>query len=129
VLYDRDRRFGGQTKFSIGKMMVFAFDGITSMSIQPLRLASHVGLALSVLSFAGMVAVIVYKLSGGAGLIPGWTSLFVAALFLGGIQLMALGLLGEYIGRIHDEVNQRPMYLVRDLVNMDQPSAPTARVP
>jgi polyisoprenyl-phosphate glycosyltransferase len=129
VLYDRDRRFGGRTKFSIGKMMVFAFDGITSMSIQPLRLASHVGLALSVLSFAGMVAVIVYKLSGGAGLIPGWTSLFVAALFLGGIQLMALGLLGEYIGRIHDEVKQRPMYLVRDRVNMDQPSAPTARVP
>jgi len=128
VLYDRDRRSGGRTKFSIGKMTVFAFDGITSMSIQPLRLASHFGLGLSVLSFAGMVAVVIYKLSGGAGLIPGWTSLFVAALFLGGIQLMALGLVGEYIGRIHDEVKRRPMYLVRDRVNLEQPSATTARV-
>jgi polyisoprenyl-phosphate glycosyltransferase len=129
VLYDRDRRYGGRTKFSMAKMVVFAFDGITSMSIQPLRLASHFGLALSVLSFAGMLAVVVYKLAGGAGLIPGWTSLFVAALFLGGIQLMALGLLGEYIGRIHEEVKQRPMYLVRDRVNIDEASPAPVRTP
>jgi glycosyltransferase involved in cell wall biosynthesis len=128
VLYDRDRRYSGRTKFSLARMVVFALDGITSMSIQPLRLASHFGLALSVLSFAGMIAVVIYKLAGGAGLIPGWTSLFVAALFLGGIQLMALGLLGEYIGRIHEEVKQRPMYLVRDRVNVDQPSTAPVRM-
>ena len=121
VLYDRERRQGGVTKFSMAKMIVFALDGITSMSIQPLRLASHVGLFLSLASFAGMAAVVVYKLAGGQGLIPGWTSLFVAALFIGGVQLLALGLLGEYVGRIYDEVKRRPMYLVRDRVNVDQP--------
>jgi dolichol-phosphate mannosyltransferase len=122
VLYDRDPRFGGRTKFSLGKMIVFALDGITGMSIQPLRLSSHIGLVLSFLSFAGMVAIVLYKLLGGKGLIPGWTSLFAAALFIGGIQLLALGLLGEYIGRIHDEVKQRPMYLVRDRINMEAES-------
>jgi polyisoprenyl-phosphate glycosyltransferase len=119
VAYDRDARSGGVTKFSTRKMIVFALDGITSMSIQPLRLASHFGMLLAAASFAAMIAVITYKLAGGAGLIPGWTSLFVAALFIGGIQLLALGLLGEYIGRIHDEVKRRPIYLVRDRVNMD----------
>jgi polyisoprenyl-phosphate glycosyltransferase len=119
VLYDRDRRYGGSTKFSMGRMIVFALDGITSLSIRPLRLASHIGLLLSLASFLAMMATIIYKLVGGRGLIPGWTSLFVAALFIGGIQLLALGLLGEYIGRIHEQVKNRPMYLVRDRVNID----------
>jgi dolichol-phosphate mannosyltransferase len=127
VPYDRDPRFGGVTKFSTGKMMVFALDGITSLSIRPLRLASHLGLLLSAASFAGMAGVIIYKLAGGKGLIPGWTSLFVAALFIGGIQLLALGLLGEYIGRIHDEVKRRPIYLVRDRVNIDDAAAAPVR--
>jgi len=123
VPYDRDPRYGGVTKFSTGKMMVFALDGITSLSIRPLRLASHLGLLLSAASFAGMASIIIYKLAGGQGLIPGWTSLFAAALFIGGIQLLALGLLGEYVGRIHDEVKRRPIYLVRDRVNVDDMTA------
>jgi glycosyltransferase involved in cell wall biosynthesis len=126
VLYDRDRRHRGVTKFSLSKMIVFAFDGITSLSIQPLRFASHAGLLLSFVSLAGMVIVVVYKLAGGSGLIPGWTSLFTAMLFIGGIQLLALGLLGEYIGRIHDEVRQRPLYFVRDRVNLGEPTVPEA---
>jgi glycosyltransferase involved in cell wall biosynthesis len=118
VLYDRERRRQGKTKFSTRKMIAFALDGITSMSIRPLRLASHAGLFLAMASLAAMIALIVYKVAGGRGLVPGWTSLAVAMLFIGGIQLLALGLLGEYIGRIHDEVKQRPMYLVRDRVNV-----------
>ena len=123
VLYDRDRRFGGSTKFSIAKMTAFAFDGITSMSIRPLRLASHLGMALSALSLAAMIALIVFKLAGGRGLVQGWTSLAVGMLFLGGVQLSALGLMGEYIGRIHDEVKNRPLYLVGDRVNLEAPAS------
>jgi polyisoprenyl-phosphate glycosyltransferase len=119
VLYDRDRRYGGATKFSIGRMITFAFDGITSMSIRPLRLASHFGLLLSMFSGAAMVFLVIYRLSGAAGLVQGWTSLAVVMLFLGGVQLSALGLMGEYLGRIHDEVKQRPAYLVRDRVNVE----------
>ena len=105
---------------AIGKsqaVIAFAMDGITSMSIEPLRLASHIGLAFALLSFFATVVLVGYKLAGGSGLIPGWTSLAVATLFIGGIQLVALGLLGEYVGRIHEEVKQRPMYLVSDRAN------------
>jgi polyisoprenyl-phosphate glycosyltransferase len=125
VLYDRDRRYGGATKFSIGRMLAFAFDGITSLSIRPLRLASHLGLLLSVTSIGAMVVVMIYRLAGGAGLIQGWTSLIAAMLFLGGVQLLALGVMGEYIGRIHDEVKQRPAYLVRDRINIALPADKT----
>jgi dolichol-phosphate mannosyltransferase len=123
VVYDRDRRHGGATKFSLAKMTTFAFDGITSMSIRPLRLASTLGLLLSALSLAAMVALVIFKLAGGKGLVQGWTSLAVGMLFLGGVQLSALGLMGEYIGRIHDEVKNRPPYLVSDRVNMEAPQA------
>jgi dolichol-phosphate mannosyltransferase len=121
VLYDRDRRYGGATKYSIAKMMKFALDGITGFSSQPLRLASHAGVFFAACSLALMVLFIVYKLAGGQGLIQGWTSLIVAVLFLGGVQLLAVGILGEYIGRIYEEVKQRPLYLVRDSVNASMP--------
>jgi dolichol-phosphate mannosyltransferase len=124
-LYDRDRRHGGATKFSIGRMLAFAFDGITGLSIRPLRLASHLGLLLSVTSIGAMVVLMTYRLAGGSGLIQGWTSLIAAMLFLGGVQLLALGVMGEYIGRIHDEVKQRPAYLVRDRVNIPLPADKT----
>jgi dolichol-phosphate mannosyltransferase len=118
VLYDRDRRYGGDTKYPLTKMMKFALDGITGFSSQPLRLASHAGLLLAAASLALMVAFTIYKLAGGAGLVPGWTSLMVAVLFLGGLQLLAIGILGEYIGRIYEEAKRRPLYLVQDTRNM-----------
>ena len=118
VLYDRDRRHGGDTKYPVTKMMKFAFDGITGFSSQPLRLASHAGLLLATASLALMVLFTVYKLAGGSGLVPGWTSLMVAVLFLGGLQLLAIGILGEYIGRIYEEAKHRPLYLVRDTKNL-----------
>jgi dolichol-phosphate mannosyltransferase len=125
VLYDRDRRYGGETKFSIAKMMTFALDGITGFSSQPLRLASHAGLFFALSSMALMMGLMVFKFSGGQGLIPGWTSLAVAVLFLGGLQLLAIGILGEYIGRIHEEAKRRPLYLIRDARNLaDAPEFP-----
>ena len=123
VLYDRDRRYGGLTKFSTAKMMKFALDGITSFSSQPLRLASHVGLFFALASLALMVGLVVYRVSGGTNLVHGWTSLIVAVLFLGGLNLIAIGLLGEYIGRIYEQVKGRPMYLVKDRVNLPDPAA------
>jgi dolichol-phosphate mannosyltransferase len=118
VLYDRNPRYAGSTKYPITKMMKFALDGITGFSSQPLRLASHAGLLFAAGSLVVMALFIVYKLSGGRGLIQGWTSLIVAVLFLGGIQLLAVGILGEYIGRIYEEVKHRPLYLVRDALNV-----------
>jgi polyisoprenyl-phosphate glycosyltransferase len=118
VLYDRDPRYGGETKYPIGKMMKFALDGITGFSSQPLRLASHAGLLFAASSMALMVGLTIYKFAGGQGLVPGWTSLAVAVLFLGGLQLLAIGILGEYVGRIHEEAKRRPLYLVRDTRNV-----------
>jgi polyisoprenyl-phosphate glycosyltransferase len=123
VLYDRDRRYGGLTKFSTAKMMKFALDGITSFSSRPLRLASHIGLFFALASLALMVGLVVYQVSGGTNLVHGWTSLIVAVLFLGGLNLIAIGLLGEYIGRIYEQVKGRPMYLVKDRVNLPDPAA------
>ena len=117
VLYDRNKRYGGETKYPIAKMMKFALDGITGFSSQPLRLASHVGLFFAFASLTLMVVLTIYKLAGGQGIIPGWTSLAVAVLFLGGVQLLAIGILGEYIGRIYEEVKRRPLYLVRDVAD------------
>lgn len=117
VLYDRSKRYGGETKYPLTKMMKFALDGITGFSSQPLRLASHVGLFFAFASLALMVFLTLYKVGGGQGIVPGWTSLAVAVLFLGGVQLLAIGILGEYIGRIYDEVKRRPLYLVRDVID------------
>jgi dolichol-phosphate mannosyltransferase len=124
VLYDRDRRYGGATKFSLGKMMKFALDGITGFSSQPLRLASHAGVLLAAASLALMVGLTIFKISGGHGLVPGWTSLAVAVLFLGGVQLIAIGILGEYIGRIYEEAKRRPLYIVSDTANVVDTASP-----
>lgn len=128
VLYDRAARSSGSTKFSTTKMLSFAFDGITSFSSQPLRIASQLGFFFSSLSLVVMLFLIYYALSGGPGLVQGWTSLIVSVLFLGGVQLIAIGLLGEYIGRIYEEVKQRPLYVVKDRLNLpaDRSAAPTA---
>jgi dolichol-phosphate mannosyltransferase len=127
VRYDREPRFKGRTKFSNQKMFRFAFDGITSFSSRPLRLASNVGALFAAGSLLLMTVLIVYRLSGGTRLIQGWTSLIVAVLFLGGLNLMAIGLLGEYIGRIYDQVKGRPLYLVSDRLNLDAPEERDAR--
>lgn len=120
VFYDRERRFAGHTKFSTAAMMKFAVDGITSFSSRPLRLASHIGVFFALASMAAMVGLIAYKVLGGQGLVQGWTSLIVVVLFLGGLQLMAIGVAGEYIGRIYEQAQGRPIYLVKDRINLPE---------
>lgn len=113
VSYAREPRFAGVTKYPRRKMMKLAFDGIVSFSTVPLRIALRIGSLLSILSILAGVVVIALKLTG-ALVVPGWASLIVAITFLGGIQLSTLGIMGEYLARIHDEVRARPLYLVRE---------------
>ena len=116
VRYTRAERYAGTTKFSFRKMAKFALDGVVSFSDVPLRLALNLGFLLAALSFVGGGLALISKITG-AYVVPGWASLVVVTAFLGGIQLIILGVLGEYIGRIHDEVKNRPLYLVRDAHN------------
>jgi polyisoprenyl-phosphate glycosyltransferase len=110
VDYTRDPRAAGETKFSMGRMLRFATDGVLSFSAAPLRLALRLGLLISMVSFAYGVVAVVLKVTG-AFTVPGWTSLVVVTAFLGGIQLVVLGIMGEYVARIHEEVKGRPLYL------------------
>jgi dolichol-phosphate mannosyltransferase len=117
VYYDRDERHSGETKYPLTKMMRFAIDGITSFSDVPLRFVSYFGFLSSAVAFVYALVVIGYKLFSlnPPGYTRGWASTIVAVLFLGGVQLIGLGILGEYIGRIYDEVKGRPLYLVSDI--------------
>ena len=112
IAYDRDARYAGGTKFSTGKMLRFALDGITAFSEIPLRFASWFGFVVSVLAFVYAVVVLVLNFLGMN--LPGYTSTMIAVLFLGGVQLLGIGILGEYIGRIYDEIKGRPLYLVAE---------------
>ena len=115
VEYDRDERFSGRTKYPLRKMLRFAIDGITSFSDVPLRFASYLGFVVSIVAFIVAVAEILIKLFTGYNY-PGYTSTIFAILFLGGVQLIAIGTLGEYIGRIYDQVKGRPLYLIADVI-------------
>jgi dolichol-phosphate mannosyltransferase len=111
VPYDRDERFAGETKYPLRKMTNFALDGILSFSNAPLRLALGVGFAVSLVSFVFGLVAVVLKLAG-AFTVPGWASIVVVTSFIGGVQLVVLGVVGEYVGRIYDEVKRRPLYIV-----------------
>lgn len=117
VEYDRDVRHTGRTKYPLPKMIRFAMDGITSFSDIPLRFASYLGFAVSAIAFVYALIVVAFKLFSlkPPGYTPGWASTIVAVLFLGGVQLMSLGILGEYLGRVYDEVKGRPLYLISDI--------------
>jgi polyisoprenyl-phosphate glycosyltransferase len=117
IEYDRDVRYTGTTKYPITKMIRFAMDGITSFSDIPLRFASYLGFTVSAAAFIYALIVISFKLFSlkPPAYTPGWASTIVAVLFLGGVQLMSLGILGEYLGRVYDEVKGRPLYLISDI--------------
>ena len=100
------------------RMMKFALTGVTSFSLIPLQLASYFGFIISTVAFLAGLYAIYLKLFTDAT-IQGWTSLMIAVLFIGGVQLITLGIIGEYIGRISDEVKQRPPYIIRDKINFD----------
>lgn len=111
IPYDRASRVFGETHYPFKKMLKFALDGITSFSIFPLQIASYVGFLTAVASFCA-IAYILYLKFLTDRTVQGWTSLMVVVLFLGGVQLLALGILGEYLGRTYDESRRRPLYLV-----------------
>ncbi len=114
IYYVRQERFAGETKYPLRKMIHFAFDGLTSFSMAPLRLAVWLGILSATVAFIYGVLVIYDALTGGT--VPGWASTTVSILFLGGVQLVTIGLLGEYIGRIFEEVKSRPLYLVKEVI-------------
>jgi dolichol-phosphate mannosyltransferase len=114
VPYDRDARFAGITKYPFSKMLRFAFDGITAFSEIPLRFASYFGFCVSIAAFVVAGIEILIKIFTGYNL-PGYTSTIFAVLFLGGVQLIGIGILGEYIGRIYDQVKGRPLYFIASI--------------
>jgi polyisoprenyl-phosphate glycosyltransferase len=124
VPYRRDPRYAGETKYTIPKMLRFSLDAISSFSHRPLQLATWLGFMISTLAFIAIPVVVVLRLSGSY--LPGFSAITIAVLLLGGIQLIAIGIIGEYVGRIYDEVKGRPLYLVRSRVNIrdDEARAP-----
>ena len=113
VAYDRDPRFAGASKFNYWRLWNFALEGITSFSGAPLKIATYIGLASALLAFGFGLWVLGKALLFGDP-VRGYPSLMLAVLFLGGIQLMALGMIGEYLGRLYLEAKQRPLYLIED---------------
>lgn len=112
VYYRRESRVTGHSKYSYLKMWNLALEGITSFSHTPLRLATCLGFAVALFAFCYAVFIVVRTLVSGCA-VPGYPSLITVVLFLGGVQLLTIGILGEYIGRIYDETKQRPIYIVR----------------
>jgi len=123
VPFRRDERYAGETKYPLRKMLRFATDGIVSFSAYPLRLALNLGFIVSALSFLLGIVFLVSKLAGFYS-VPGLASVAVFVAFLGGIQLLLIGIMGEYVARIHDEVKGRPLYLVSDTQGLEPPGAP-----
>lgn len=115
VYYERKERMAGETKYPLRKMISFALDGVTSFSVKPLRIISLLGLICSVLSIGGLIYALSSYIFGFT--VPGWTAIVCSIWLLGGIQLLCLGVVGEYIGKIFSEVKQRPRYFVEDILD------------
>jgi dolichol-phosphate mannosyltransferase len=127
--YRRAARAAGVTKFSLFKMLRFATDGIVSFSILPLRLATWVGFAASGVALLGVLITVVERLMGVEGLVKGWASILVAILFIGGVQLICMGIIGEYVGRIYGESKRRPLYVVRERMGFQTRSLAAEMMP
>jgi dolichol-phosphate mannosyltransferase len=119
VPYKRDARYAGETKYTLPKMIRFSLDAVASFSDRPLQLATLFGFLISTLAFVAIPIVIVLRILGSY--LPGFSSITIVILLLGGIELIAIGIIGEYVGRIYDEVKGRPLYLVRARRNMPAP--------
>ena len=116
ILYDRDPRAAGETKWNYPRLVNFAIDGITSFTTAPLRISTYIGLAVSVIAFIYLIVIVLQTLLFGNA-IEGYPSTLAVILFLGGVQLLSLGVIGEYIGRIFNETKQRPLYFVEEYHN------------
>lgn len=117
VEYIRDERFAGETKYPLKKMIKFASDGIMSFSFKPLKIAEFLGMGIAAISFIYMIIAIIQKFMGLT--VPGWASILAVSLFFNGVILLMLGIVGEYIGRIYDEVKGRPLYIIKNTVGFE----------
>ena len=123
VSYERQSRFAGESKYPFKKMLAFALDGITSFSVKPMRLILHLGAFIFVLSILGLLWSFVSKWTGHA--VSGWSSLMASIWLIGGIQLLSLGVIGEYIGKIYSETKARPRFIVQELLHTGMPKKET----
>lgn len=114
VEYERHERFAGESKYPLKKMLSFAFDGISSFSVKPMRMIIHAGAVMFLISIVMLIYSLIRKIMGAT--IVGWTSLMVSIWMVGGIQLLCLGIIGEYIGKIYSETKKRPRYIVESVL-------------
>lgn len=118
VYYDRHERFAGESKYPLKKMLSFALDGITSFSVKPLKLISNLGILISVLSVFGLLYALISYFAGVA--VSGWTAIVCSIWLLGGLQMLCLGVVGGYIGKIYSEVKARPRFRVEEYLEQKQ---------
>lgn len=118
IEYERRERFAGESKYPLKKMLAFAFDGITSFSVRPIRLVTTIGACIFFVSLLMMLWFLIAKLLGHT--VPGWSTLMGSIWLIGGLQLFCLGIIGEYIGKIYQEVKNRPRYLIE--TDLDDPA-------
>jgi polyisoprenyl-phosphate glycosyltransferase len=126
VYYDREARFSGETKYPMRKMLQFAIDGITSFSILPLRAATWLGVLAGMAAVGIGVWAVIAKLFG-SGTVAGWTTIMFAVALGSSAQLLMTGVLGEYVGRIYEEIKRRPLYIVEHEVNFPPPPVVNTR--
>ena len=112
VYYERHERIAGESHYPLSKMLAIAVDGITSLSVRPISIITGAGCAVSLIGFVGIIWAIITAILGNA--VPGWASIVCIVCFLGGIQLLSLGVIGEYIGKIYLESKHRPRYIISD---------------
>ncbi|WP_102412045.1 glycosyltransferase [Beduinella massiliensis] len=115
VEYERAERFAGESKYPLKKMLSFAFDGITSFSVKPIRMILTVGFVIFIASIIALIWALVSKLMGSAQ--AGWTSLMASIWMIGGIQLLSLGIIGEYVGKVYNETKARPRFIIERVLN------------
>ena len=127
--YKRAERFAGSTKYPLRKMISFAVDGVLSFSRKPLQFSIGLGMLVAASSLAALIYAYYVRLFTDANLVDGWTSLIVAILFIGGVQLICIGILGEYIGRIHHETQGRPLYVADEYVGFGDQGPTFSRSP
>lgn len=119
VPYERAPRVAGTTKYPMRKMVQFALDGIVSFSRVPLKLVTWIGFVSSLMALFGIVTALLVRVFTNSW-VPGWAAIFIGILFMGGVQLISIGVIGEYVGRIYSEVKKRPLYLVKDRIGFVQ---------
>lgn len=126
--YKRAERFAGESKYPLRKMLRFATDGILSFSTKPLQMSVALGVACAAFAMLGIVYALYLRLFTNIW-VEGWTALMIAVLFIGGVQLLSVGILGEYVGRIYNEIKKRPLYVVQEYLGFDEEGPAMTRSP